>query len=92
MAMLTITPDREAQVDFTEPWISGVDEIVVTSPTAPALASLDDLSGRNVFVRQSSGDARLDQKAEQYARALTFRPGSHRDWVIITFRWGGAQP
>lgn len=54
MAMLTITPDREAQVDFTEPWIADVDEIVVTSPTAPALTSLEDLSGRNVFVRQSS--------------------------------------
>ena len=54
MANLTVTPERLALVDFTEPWIAGVDEIVVTSPGAPALASIDDLAGRNVFVRQSS--------------------------------------
>jgi TonB family protein len=45
-----------------------------------------------IFVRQSSGDTRLDQKAEQYVRALTFRPGPRRDWGTITFRWGSARP
>jgi membrane-bound lytic murein transglycosylase MltF len=54
MANLTVTPERKAAVDFADPWIAGVEEIVVTSPTAPALASVDDLSGRNVFVRESS--------------------------------------
>ena len=54
MADLTITSDRQALVDFTEPWIAGVDEIVVTSPQAPPVASIDDLSGRDVFVRASS--------------------------------------
>jgi membrane-bound lytic murein transglycosylase MltF len=54
MAALTVTPEREQLVDFTEPWIAGVDEIVVTSPNAPAITSIDDLSGKDVFVRQSS--------------------------------------
>ena len=54
MADLTVTPERLAVVDFTEPWIAGVDEIVVTSPTAAPLAAVDDLSGRDVFVRPSS--------------------------------------
>jgi membrane-bound lytic murein transglycosylase MltF len=54
MADLTVTPERQAQIDFTDPWIAGVDEIVVTSPDAPAIASIDDLSGKEVFVRQSS--------------------------------------
>jgi len=54
MANLTVTPERARLVDFVEPWISGVDEIVVTSPNAPAIASLDDLSGKDVFVRESS--------------------------------------
>lgn len=36
MADLTVTPEREKLVDFTEPWIAGVDEIVVGSPTGPA--------------------------------------------------------
>jgi membrane-bound lytic murein transglycosylase MltF len=54
MATLTITPEREKVVDFTDPWIAGVDEIVVTGPAVPAITSVDDLSGKDVFVRQSS--------------------------------------
>src|SRR6516162_725968 len=54
MAELTVTPDRLKTVDFVDPWIAGVDEIVVTKPNGPAIASVDDLSGKEVFVRQSS--------------------------------------
>ena len=54
MGTLTVTPEREKIVDFTEPWIANVDEIVVTKPDAAAVASVDDLSGREVFVRESS--------------------------------------
>jgi membrane-bound lytic murein transglycosylase MltF len=53
-ANLTITPERQAQVDFTSPWITGVKEIVVTGPAAPQLAKLDDLAGATVHVRKSS--------------------------------------
>ena len=51
---ITVTPDRAAQVDFTRPTWSGISEIVVTGPDSPALASLDDLAGKEVFVRRSS--------------------------------------
>lgn len=54
MAALTVTPERAKTVDFVDPWIAGVDEIVVTSPKAPAIASVDDLAGKAVFVRESS--------------------------------------
>jgi membrane-bound lytic murein transglycosylase MltF len=54
MADLTVTPERQKVVEFVDPWIMGVDEIVVTKPGAPPIASLDDLSGREVFVRASS--------------------------------------
>ena len=54
MADLTVTPERSKTVDFTEPWIGGVDEIVVTSPGGPVISSVDDLSGKEVFVRTSS--------------------------------------
>jgi membrane-bound lytic murein transglycosylase MltF len=54
MADLTVTSERAALVDFTDPWIAGVDEIVVTSPRGPAIATVDDLSGKAVFVRPSS--------------------------------------
>ena len=53
-AALTVTPARQKLVDFSQPTRTGVDEIVVTGPGSPALASLDDLSGREVFVRASS--------------------------------------
>jgi membrane-bound lytic murein transglycosylase MltF len=54
MANLTVTPERKAVVDFTEPWITGVSEIVVTNATAKPLATVDDLAGREIFVRPSS--------------------------------------
>ena len=54
MAGLTVTPDRLKTVDFVDPWIAGVDEIVVTRPDGPVITSVDDLSGKEVFVRQSS--------------------------------------
>ena len=54
MGNLTVTPERQKIVDFTEPWIANVDEIVVTGPNGPAIAALDDLSGQEVFVRESS--------------------------------------
>jgi membrane-bound lytic murein transglycosylase MltF len=54
MADLTVTPERRDIVDFTDPWIDGIDEIVVTSPGGPALSTVDDLSGKVVFVRESS--------------------------------------
>jgi membrane-bound lytic murein transglycosylase MltF len=54
MANLTVTPERAAKVDFTEPWIGGVEEIVVSRPGGPEITSVDDLSGKEVFVRESS--------------------------------------
>jgi len=54
MANLTVTPERLKTVDFVDPWIDGVEEIVVTGPKVPTIASVNDLSGRDVFVRESS--------------------------------------
>ena len=53
-ANLTITPERQQWVEFSAPLWSGVSEIVVTGPSAPEIRSIDDLSGREVFVRLSS--------------------------------------
>jgi membrane-bound lytic murein transglycosylase MltF len=53
-ATLTITPEREKLAAFSTPTRTGVSEIVVTAPKVPAVASADDLSGREVFVRKSS--------------------------------------
>jgi membrane-bound lytic murein transglycosylase MltF len=50
---LTITPERQAIVDFAPPTRT-VNEIVVTARGVPAVAAAEDLSGREVFVRKSS--------------------------------------
>lgn len=53
-ANLTVTPDREKQVDFSAPFSTDVMEVVVTGPGGPAISSVDDLSGKKVHVRRSS--------------------------------------
>jgi membrane-bound lytic murein transglycosylase MltF len=52
--ILTVTPERLEHVDFGAPFFRGVKEIAVTGPNSPELASVDDLSGKEVFVRKSS--------------------------------------
>lgn len=54
LANLTVTPERLKSVDFTDPLLKNVNEIVVTGPTSPKISTLDDLSGQQVFVRKSS--------------------------------------
>lgn len=53
-ANLTITPERQTQVDFTMPLAKGIKEVVVTGAGGPTLKSLDDLAGQSVFVRRST--------------------------------------
>jgi membrane-bound lytic murein transglycosylase MltF len=53
-AALTITPERQQQIDFSVPLFKNVNEIAVTGPSSPELHSIDDLSGKEVFVRRSS--------------------------------------
>ena len=53
-ANLTITAARLKTVDFSDPLLTGVKEIVITGPSDPKLSSLDELSGREVHVRTSS--------------------------------------
>jgi membrane-bound lytic murein transglycosylase MltF len=53
-ANLTITPERQKQVDFVDPVATGIREIIVTGPGAAPLRSLDDLAGREVYVARAS--------------------------------------
>ena len=54
---LSITADRLAQVDFSEPFLTDVKDFVVTGPASPPVARLEDLSGKEVYVRLSSSYA-----------------------------------
>ena len=53
-ANLTITPERLELVDFSDPFLTGVNEIVVTGPAGPTYETIEDLSGTDVWVRPSS--------------------------------------
>ena len=54
MGNLTITPERLKQVDFTNPTLHNVVEIVVAGPAAEPIATVQDLSGKEVYLRKSS--------------------------------------
>ncbi|HEX5576110.1 MAG TPA: transporter substrate-binding domain-containing protein, partial [Gemmatimonadales bacterium] len=54
---ISVTPERQLRVDFSEPVFQGVREIVVTGPGAPPLRNLEDLAGREIYVRASSSYA-----------------------------------
>ena len=45
-AMVTVSPERETQVAFSEPTRTNVSEVVVTGPGAPPIRTVDDLSGQ----------------------------------------------
>ena len=51
---LTITSERQKLVDFTNPSLETVDEIVVTGPASPPLETLADLAKVTFYVRPSS--------------------------------------
>jgi len=53
-ANLSITPRRIQLVDFAKPVLSGVRKVVLTGPASPQINTLDDLAGKEVFVRKSS--------------------------------------
>jgi membrane-bound lytic murein transglycosylase MltF len=53
-AMLTITPERQIRAAFSIPTRTDVREVVVTGPDSPSIATMDDLAGQEVFVREGS--------------------------------------
>jgi membrane-bound lytic murein transglycosylase MltF len=53
-ASLTITPERQKLVNFTNPYIPKVDEIVVLNKNVKGIRCVEDLSDRMVYVRKES--------------------------------------
>ena len=53
-ANLTITPERQKLVDFSKPVYPNVSELLLSGPASPAVSSVDDLAGKEVYVRKSS--------------------------------------
>ncbi|MDI7861627.1 lytic transglycosylase F [Rhizobiaceae bacterium n13] len=68
IANLTVTDQRRELVDFTAPIYSDASEVLVTGPSEPEVASLDDLSGKELRVRQSSS---YNEHLIQFNKQLT---------------------
>jgi membrane-bound lytic murein transglycosylase MltF len=54
IAQVTIRPELQSRMDFSNPTRTNVSEVVVTGPGGPAVTSVDDLSGQEVFARKDS--------------------------------------
>ncbi len=98
-ANLTVTGERDKLVDFADPWITGVAEIVVTGPGSPQIAGIDDLSGQEVFVRTSSSYheslVRLNERFKKEGKApvkLTPAPENLEDEDLIEMLDAGLIP
>jgi membrane-bound lytic murein transglycosylase MltF len=67
---LTITPERSNIVDFSDPFVKGVREIVVAGKGTPVLKNLDDLAGQQITVRTSSSYYEsLKQRNKKFKKA-----------------------
>jgi membrane-bound lytic murein transglycosylase MltF len=53
-ANFTITEERARSVDFADPYLPSVDEIVITHRNGPSIETVDDLAGRSVYVLAGS--------------------------------------
>ena len=51
---IVVTPEREKLVDFTIPIFSGVQLVPITNKSVPPINTLDDLSGRDIYVQPRS--------------------------------------
>lgn len=85
-AGLTITEERRREIDFTDPYLHGVDEIVVASSNAPKLQTLDSLSGKEVHVSAvSSYQSHLEEQNARFReRGLQEIKISHLDPKLET--------
>ena len=73
-AQLPVTPELKKYVEFSDPTRTNVNQILVTGPGAPAIASIEDLPGREVFARKLGGYHQsllaLNEKFKTQGKAL----------------------
>lgn len=99
VAGLTVTPEREEQVDFSIPASKPIKEILITGPKAPPIDSLEDLSGHTLHLRVSSSyreslEALNTRLTEQGKAPVTIEPISEmlEDDDLIEMVNGGLLP
>ncbi|MEN4918976.1 lytic transglycosylase F [Achromobacter spanius] len=78
-ANLTVTEERRKQVDFSSPLASGVRELIVASPGAPELKSLDDLAGQELFINPATSYYASVKALNASLQAKGLKPAVIRD-------------
>ena len=53
MSSNTITKRRQEEITFSEPFASGINEILISNASLKGIGSFEDLSGKEVFVKPS---------------------------------------
>jgi len=71
---VTITEERKKWVDFSDPLLKNVKEIVVSSAEIPLFGNLFDLSGQDIYVRKSSSYYESLQKLNTTLLSLNKKP------------------
>ena len=54
VAQVIVRPELQAVVDFSKPVRSNVNEVIVSGPGAPPIATVEDLAGKEVFARKGT--------------------------------------
>ena len=68
---MTITEEREANLDFTEPYYDSKQSLLV--PTGSDISSIDDLAGKKVGVQQgTTGKSYAEENAPEDAEIVSF--------------------
>ena len=74
VANLTITAKRRRLVDFSDPFLKGVSELVISRGDAAPIARLVDLAGRTITLRRSSSYYESLQAVNQRLEAKDLDP------------------
>lgn len=70
----TITSRRSKKIAFTTPYLTDVSELVVTNKSVKDLKKIEDLSGRNIYVRKSSSYYQSLVKLNKELQAKKIKP------------------
>ncbi len=78
---------EEAPLDMPQPPPSAV----VVEPTALFVGVNPEGKVDYLFLMRSSGNAVIDEKANDFIRKVKFKTAPNRTWGVVTFRWGGTE-
>ena len=73
-ANLTITEQRRKLVDFSNPLLTGVKEIVIGGPGAPPIKTIEDLAGQELHLRPSSSYYQHVTQLNEHFKAKGLKP------------------